>query len=657
MSRPLFLTGTASLEPPVRNLAAGALSASYDRGALRWVRWHGREILRGLSFLVRTPGWGTPDAEISELEIAEDTAQFSVGYTARYRNGAAIVSARIRFTGTAVGTLDATATILPETDFETNRTGFVVLHPLDGVVGRELAVEHASGGTKAFVMPEAISPGQPLFDIRAITHSPEPGLTVAVRFEGDVFEMEDHRNWSDASFKTYSRPIGLPYPYRLEAGTPTRQSVTVTVRDDLERKQPAAAASGASDPTTVTIGKATDVRLPRIGIGLPAALADAALAVAPQLSTLVGAHLLLRYDPSAGDTPEDIGAAAELSRRTGLAIAFELLLAAPADPRPEIAEAARLLADAGIAPLSVAAFPKVDEASFQPGEARPPAPAEAAIHAALRESFPGIPAGSGSPAFFTELNRKRPPAGSFDFITHATAPTVHAADDLSVIETLQSLPHILRSARAIAGSAPHHIGPIGIGARLNPYGPGPAPNPDNGRVGLAAADPRQRALLGAAWHVGYAATIAPFGIDALVLGAPVGPFGLVSTPQAYARPWWDDVAEGSAYPLFHVAADLVDASGKPRLAIDIANPAIGALGWIANGRRHVVLANLSDRPVALHLTGLGAATLRRLDAESFEAAALNPSAFREATVSLPAEGTLTLDAYAVATLSETGAAA
>ena len=531
-----------------------------------------------------------------------------------------------------------------------------MLHPLDGVVGRELGVEHASGGTEAFVMPEAISPGQPLFDIRAITHSPEPGLSVTVRFEGDVFEMEDHRNWSDASFKTYSRPIGLPYPYRLEAGTPTQQSVTVTVRDAAEWGRPAGPGDGVPKATRVTIGDATDVRVPRIGIGLPAGLASAALAVAPQLAKLAGAHWLIRYDPAAGDKRQDILVAGELSRRTRLPVAFELLLAAKADPRPEIAEAARWLTEAGIAPLSVAAFPKVDEASFQPGEERPPAPGEAVIHEAIQDSFPGIPAGSGSPAFFTELNRKRPPAGTFDFITHATAPTVHAADDLSVIETLQSLPHILRSARAIAGEAPHHIGPIGIGARLNPYGPGPTPNPDNGRVGLAAADPRQRALLGAAWHVGYAAAVARFSIDTLALGAPVGPFGLVSTPQSYTRPWWDDVDEGSVYPLFHVAADLAAASGKPRLEIDVPNADIAALGWTANGRRHVIVANLSDRPVALRLAGLGAATLRRLDAENFTTAALTPGAFRDASLSLPDDGALTLDAYAVATVSERGAA-
>ena len=65
--------------------------------------------------------------------------------------------------------------------------------------------------------------------MRAIAHAPTEGLTVETRFEGDVFEMEDHRNWSDASFKTYSRPIGLPYPYKLTPGEPVIQSVTVTV--------------------------------------------------------------------------------------------------------------------------------------------------------------------------------------------------------------------------------------------------------------------------------------------------------------------------------------------------------------------------------------------------------------------------------------------
>jgi D-apionolactonase len=43
------------------------------------------------------------------------------------------------------------------------------------------------------------------------------GLTVTCRMEGDRFEMEE-RNWTDASFKTYCRPLALPWPFMLAAG-------------------------------------------------------------------------------------------------------------------------------------------------------------------------------------------------------------------------------------------------------------------------------------------------------------------------------------------------------------------------------------------------------------------------------------------------------
>mgnify|MGYP006195238293 CR=1 FL=1 len=51
---------------------------------------------------------------------------------------------------------------------------------------------------------------------------------------GDVFEMEDQRNWTDASYKTYVRPLALPWPYTLEAGTELEQAVTPSL-DWLER--------------------------------------------------------------------------------------------------------------------------------------------------------------------------------------------------------------------------------------------------------------------------------------------------------------------------------------------------------------------------------------------------------------------------------------
>jgi D-apionolactonase len=87
----------------------------------------------------------------------------------------------------------------------------------------------------------------------------------------------------------------------------------------------------------------------------------------------------------------------------------------------------------------------------------------------------------------------------FDFITHTGCPIVHAADDISIMETLETLPWIFASARAMIGKVPYHIGPTSVPCRDNPYGAAVAPNPDNGRVCLCDIDPRQRGLFAAAW--------------------------------------------------------------------------------------------------------------------------------------------------------------
>ena len=47
--------------------------------------------------------------------------------------------------------------------------------------------------------------------------------------EGDTFEMEDQRNWLDASYKTYVRPLALPWPYTIGQGQRFTQSVALTV--------------------------------------------------------------------------------------------------------------------------------------------------------------------------------------------------------------------------------------------------------------------------------------------------------------------------------------------------------------------------------------------------------------------------------------------
>ena len=81
-------------------------------------------------------------------------------------------------------------------------------------------------------------------------------------------------------------------------------------------------------------------------------------------------------------------------------------------------------------------------------------------------------------SYFTEINRKRPPAELADFITFTNSALVHAGDDRSVTEGLEALPAMAKSVRAFIGGKPFAVGPSAIGMRFNPYGAAPQANPE-----------------------------------------------------------------------------------------------------------------------------------------------------------------------------------
>ncbi len=122
-----------------------------------------------------------------------------------------------------------------------------------------------------------------------------------------------------------------------------------------------------------------------------------------------------------------------------------------------------------------------------PGTTFPPAPSWERLVAEARRAFPGVPIGGGMFSYFTELNRKRPPKGQFDFVGHSGAPIVHAGDDESVMETLQALPSVFHSVRAFAGDTPvlglphrrlHAHEPLRRGAGGKPGQHAPGDEPD-----------------------------------------------------------------------------------------------------------------------------------------------------------------------------------
>ncbi|MBI3674147.1 MAG: hypothetical protein HY245_12185 [Rhizobiales bacterium] len=645
-SRAVKLFGTEVPDGKRRELVAGPLSAVFDSGALRYIRYHGREVLRGIAYLVRDRNWGTYAPAIENLEVRQGKSGFTIGYDATCKDKDQAIRYRAAIEASADGTLKFSAEATPLSDFLTNRTGFVVLHPLDGTVGRPVEVVHTDGKRARRKFPKFISPGQPIFEIRSLKHEPLPGVSVTVLMEGNKFEMEDHRNWMDASYKTYVCSLLDPWPYTLAKGTVFSQSVTLAVTG-----KPAKTATKRSGGVEVTLGGVKN-RVPSIGVSVPMAEAGAALAAADLIAAAKPAHLVCQIDGREKGQKEAAIAFHELSKRSGSPVKLEIVLPAREPATAEVEAIARAVHEAGVKPSSVVVTQMHDLKSFQPNTPRPWGPSYEEMAAAARASFPGILIGGGMLSYFTELNRKPPPRGLFDFITHTGCPIVHAADDISVMETLESLPWIFASTRAMTAKSPYHIGPTGIPCRDNPYGAAVAVNPGNGRVCLSDMDPRQRGLYAAAWNVGYLAAASAAGLDAVALGAVTGPQGMIYRKTDYAQPWFDGGA-GKVYPAYHTLAGLAPASGARRIDTAATAPSkVASLAYRGKAGAVLWLANLTGDTQRVRVSGFdGPAQLHLLDEKSFEAAARNPAWLAGSGNAIRKVGSLDLAPYAVARIA------
>jgi D-apionolactonase len=619
-------------EPPGKSqvLTAGALTVTLDQGQLRAVHWHGVEIVRSIAFLARDRNWGTYPAEISKLRVRRGGSAFSVTYEAVCRDAGQEVRYRAKISASSDGALRFSAEIHPVTDFTTNRTGFVILHPLENVVGKEVRIEHTDGTAETARFPLLISPGQPVFEIKSLKHT-MAGISVAIVMQGEKFEMEDQRNWMDASYKTYVGSLLDPWPYTLIKDKIYRQSVELRLAG-APRK---AARAAAGNTISLSLGKAAG-RIPQFGIAIPMAGAHAALRHAGLIQAARPAHLTCRIDGRMEGQTEAARAYRELSEAAKAPVALELVLPALEPAQNEVTRLAELIGAAGLKPDRIIITHAHDLKSFQPGAARPWGPGFEEMAKACRAAFPQTPLGGGMLSYFTELNRRRPPKGLFDFVTHSLCPIVHAADDESVMQCLESLPHIFASARAFIGGSPYHLGPSGISARENPYGADAAANPGNTRVCLSDQDPREHGLFAAAWNIGLAEASARAGIAALTMNAP-----------------WLSGTAARAYPLFHTLSILAELGGKTFLPARISDPkSISAVAAKSGTKTVIVLANLTGGEQVVQCENIGGArSLKILDAKSFEQAAQDPHFFAGAAARLAPGEKIKLSAFSVARLT------
>ena len=556
------LFGTGQEPTPHRILKVGRLEVRLENGNLRYIKFNTVEVIRAVTYMVRDRDWGTLAPQINDVTVEETPSGFVVTYDAVFQNEGATLRVSNRIEGTSSGELRFVSRAFAEQDFETNRCGFTILHPIEGVAGAAVTVERCDGTVEETVFPELIDPWQPFKNIRALTHRPAPFLTATCRMSGEVFEMEDQRNWSDASFKTYVRPLALPWPYVLPGGSSFEQSVDLKIessRSELSRSK----AASLDEPVNIEVGPRTNLKLPAIGLLITPEESEHTLNHVDRLFELKPQSVLFHFDPTLHHHQKFWGHYKLLQDIYPAAYDLEYVVACEGDLTGEFEALAEKVHDSGLRLNSLAVCPSVDRQSTPPGSQWPDCPPLEEIYLAARQAFPNLPLGGGMFSYFTELNRKRPPLALLDFVTHSTNPIVHAADDDSVMETLETLPHITKSARAIIGSQKkYRIGPSTIGMRQNPYGSRTFANPNGERICMSSDDPRQRGRFAAAWAIGYASRIAGANIEKWIPSELTGPRGVLSPAGEAVLPIGKAIADLAMVRHLPLHSCKVDDTGK-----------------------------------------------------------------------------------------------
>src|SRR5439155_17390523 len=166
----------------------------------------------------------------------------------------------------------------------------------------------ADGASATLRFPQSIAPEQPVpgfTDLVALAHEDVPGRWIELKFSGDVFEMEDQRNWIDASFNTHCTPLRLAHPVEVRAGQRGLQQVAVEITGDSKVH----AATGDAG-VEINVDTVSACPLPKLGLGvssLKQALSDTAK---ERLGQLALAHLRADLQLSAPDWKKDFAMAA-----------------------------------------------------------------------------------------------------------------------------------------------------------------------------------------------------------------------------------------------------------------------------------------------------------------------------------------------------------
>jgi len=551
-------------------------------------------IVSRIGVKVRDPDWDTVPGEVAPAEIQSADDGFSARVGARHRRGELDFEWTATVIGEPRGALTYAMDGVAHADFHYNRIGLCVLHAAPACAGRAYRARSPDGELRgrlpALVGPQRIE-GETIFPLFPAFEELElelaDGTLLRFEFEGDLFEIEDQRNWSDGSFKTYSTPLSMPVPHRCGRGERIRQRVRLRM-GEKRRTAPRRAAGGQ---LTVEIGAPTGRKFPPVGLGLDQDGHEPSDVELGHLRRLAPAHLRVDLRHGGAEEPLARGArlAAALDARLELALTLDR-----EDPAAGLDVVGAALA-AQRSPLARALVLRA--------RARVTDPADVGLVRERLGAAVRCPLIGGTDLYFAELNRERPAMDAVDGLAYPLTPQVHDTDETALVESLAAQADTVATARSFAAGKPVHVTPVTLKPRFNPF----ASDPVEVQPGQLppTVDQRQPTTFAAAWTLGSIRRLAEAGAASLTYYELTGWRGVVEREGGTPLPERFPRRPGEPFPLFWVLASACALRGAEPLATTASDPlAIEALAARREGVLTVLVANLRPEPIFVRITGL-----------------------------------------------------
>jgi hypothetical protein len=496
-----------------RRVTTASWSFLLEPAGLTAISFAGRELVAKLFFSVRDSAWGTPVLRITyrngidgDLEFSGTLAEsgLSVGGTLRVGHDQLEVSYR------------ATA----DRDVEIARIGPAVLHELESF-GAGFHCDGPGAGplvpTPQQVRIERVASG---YNRHEFEHR---GVAATLDLAGDTFEMEDQRNWGDATLKTYCPPLGGG-PISLAAGSSLEYRVSLSAHvTGADPGVPVVTSANRIGPLPALGLAHSGGELPGEAVGL---LRELELGYLHLLVELSDPHWRQRLDA-------DLLAAEQL----GVDAVLTVDVPGPDD------------SDGGVDALGALANACRGRASsafvFENGTSE--TSDEIALRASSAFSDSGIAVGGGSRAHFASIASAGRVPGPVTVVAIPLAVASHDDDRRTLAESPNSFGAIVREARLLSGDRELLVGPVGFRPTFDPWQPPGAPRDLRGD--WMAGHPRDGSVFAAAWTIAALGALAEAGIRRVTIGATTGARGALALDGATItrRPVFDALREAARF--------------------------------------------------------------------------------------------------------------